>query len=236
MPSEEVDDDVAFQVLNQDNLPITVIGESMFRPLDGDPHKQKPNAIVYPTRRTNNLEENRNRQFTRSNGYINNEKNEYNLRKNVSNSHGNLNHTNSSSKLRVEDFQNPSFFSKFTKTLDAKLRKLQKDEKSPSRSPSRKNDGSKKPFVTVVKKGQFLEPPPEIAQLLGLKTEEKKEGKRLYAYASKPRILNRDGIRNGHISRCEAAARAAVGVIGAIAWLQGQEDQKDVNGNTKKLM
>lgn len=233
VPSDEVDDDVAFKVLNQDNLPVSIIGESILKPFNADSHKQKPNVIVYPTRRvTNTLEESKQHQFTRSNGYINaHDRNDYNLRKNISNSHGNLNHTNSASKLQIEDLHNQSVFTKFTKTLDAKLRKLQKDEKS--QSANKKTEISKKPFVTTVKKGQFLEPPPEIACLLGLKSEEpvKREEKTLYAYASKPTVLNRFDTRYGHRLRCEAAAKAAAYVVEAIAGIQNSILQKDINSN-----
>lgn len=133
VPSDEVDDDVAFKVLNQDNLPINIIGESVFKPFDRGNQKEKPNVIVYPTRRipnNNNLEQNKHKEFTKSNGSIYQEKNEYNL-KNLSNSHGNLNHTNSIAKA-AEFNSTPSLFSKFTKTLDAKLRKLQREEKAPT--------------------------------------------------------------------------------------------------------
>lgn len=238
VPSDEVDDDVAFKVLNQDNLPISIIGESILKPFNTDSHKQKPNVIVYPTRRVvNTLEDSKQRQFTKSNGYINaQDRNDYNLRKNISSSHGNLNHTNSTNKLQIEDLQNQTIFTKFTRTLDAKLRKLQRDEKV--QSPSKKPEISKKPFVTVVKKGQFLEPPPEIACLLGLRPEEsvKREEKKLYAYASKPTVLNRIDARHGHRMRCEAAVKAAACVVEAIAGIQNSILQKDINSNLSRKL
>lgn len=231
VPSDEVDDDVAFKVLNQDNLPINIIGESVFKPFDRGNQKEKPNVIVYPTRRIpNNLEQNKQKEFTKSNGHIYQENNDYNLR-NLSNSHGNLNHTNSIVK-GTEFNSTPSLFSKFTKTLDAKLRKLQRDEKSPNRKASESN--CKKPFVTTVKKGQFLEPPPEIASLLGIKVEEQQKresNKNLYAYASRPRVLNRNAFKGFHKARCEAAAKAVAGVMGAITGIHDEYASRDCNSN-----
>lgn len=237
---DETDDlDVAFKVLNQDNLPISIINSNVLKPFGTSFNKQKPNGIVYPTRRiTTNLEENKQRQFTKSNGHINNEENELNLKKNFSNSHGNLNHCNSAAKLKIQDLNNlPD--KRFTKTLDAKLRKLQRDEKI------KRYDNIKKPlFVTTVKKGQFLEPPPEVASLLGFKLEQpaaKKEEKKLYAYASKPRVLNRTPSsavsQNGHKARCEAAAKAAAVIASTLAGVSPTyETMKDKNFNiTKRL-
>lgn len=225
MSSDEVDDDVAFKVLNQDNLPITIIGEAILKPFGRENQKQKPNGIVYPTRRLDtNLEDNKQKPFTRSNGYINTtqDKNNYNLKKNFSVSHGNL---TSATKTKPQE----QIDAKFTKTLDAKLRKLQKETK---KAPS--HEAGKKPFVTTVKKGQFLEPPPEIATLIGIKVEEPKvkEVKKLYAYASEPRVLNRTPARNAHKTRCEAAAKAAACVVSAVAGMH--TDNVDVNSNVSK--
>lgn len=238
VPSDEVDDDVAFKVLNQDNLPINIIGESVFKPFDWGNQKDKPNVIVYPTRRIpNSLEQNKQKEFTKSNGHIYQDNYEYSL-KNFSNSHGNLNHTNTIAK-QAEFNSTPSLFSKFTKTLDAKLRKLQREEKSPNRKTSEAN--SKKPFVTTVKKGQFLEPPPEIANLLGIKVEEQQKretNKKLYAYASRPRVLNRNAVKGIHKARCEAAAKAVAGVMGAITGIHDEYTARDFNSNisSKKYM
>lgn len=92
-----------------------------------------------------------------------------------------------------------------SKNPDAKLRRLQKEEKQNKKAPV-DTTSSRKPFVTTVKKGQFLEPPPEIATLIGLKPEEPvkkeyKEEKRLYAYASQPRVLNRPQPKSLHQNR-----------------------------------
>lgn len=65
---------------------------------------------------------------------------------------------------------------------------------------------SRKPFVTTVKKGQFLEPPPEIATLIGIKLEEppyrrepkEKKEKILYAFACQPRVLNKPVSKSSH--------------------------------------
>lgn len=110
--SDEVEDDVAFKVLNQDNLPITIVGETILKPFGREQQKLKPNVIVHPTRRVvTNLEENKQKPFAKSNGHItgNTDKN---LKKNFSNSHGNLNHNTGSTKLKFDDLK-----SQFTKTL-----------------------------------------------------------------------------------------------------------------------
>lgn len=234
VPSDEVDDDVAFKVLNKDNLPVSVVGESILKPYENDGQKQKPNLVVYPTRRIqNNLEENKQKSFTKSHGQINDKEPDFNLYRNFSVSHGNLNHTN-----RIQTGHS-LYDARFTKTLDAKLKKLQREEKN--QSSNRKTDltANKKPFVTVVKKGQFLEPPPEIATLLGLpvKVEEpvKKEEKLMYAYESRPRVLNRGG-KQGHKTRCEAAARAAASVVGSIISFHDSDLKRDVNSNISKKL
>lgn len=240
VPSDEVDDDVAFKVLNQDNLPVSIVGESILKPFDRDGQKQKPNLVVYPTRRVpNNLEENKQRPFTKSHGHIDAKEPDFNLYRNYSVSHGNLNHNNSSNKLPVDDARSNSLYDvRFTKTLDAKLKKLQREEKLQASNKKGELNG-KKPFVTVVKKGQFLEPPPEIATLLGLpvKVEDivKREEKKLYAYESRPRVLNRGG-KQGHKARCEAAAKAAASIVGGIIGIQENEMKKDFNSNISKKL
>lgn len=228
IPQEEDEADCAFKILNQDNLPMNIVGESLLKPF-GASQKLKPNGIVLPQRRvTTNLEQ---KNFTKSNGAINitNERNAINnLKKNLSTSHGHLNHCNSSVKIRIEDLQNHGLDKNFTRNLDAKLRKLQRETNiSP---PVKKTDISAKPrFVTTVKKGEFLEPPPELANLLGLSSyeENKKEEKKLYAYASQPRILDRSVVKNGHKARCEAAAKAAEAAIEEEVIIT----KRDVNAN-----
>ncbi|KAJ8943379.1 hypothetical protein NQ318_002612, partial [Aromia moschata] len=216
MSSDEVEDDVAFKVLNQDNLPITIVGEAILKPFGREHQKHKPNVIVHPTRRiVTNLEENKQKPFTKSNGCIENDAR--GLRKNFSNSHGNLNHNNSS-KLKVEDLR--GLDARFTKTLDAKLRRLQKEEKL-SKKPQ-VDSTPRRPFVTT-------NHPPEVANLIGLKVEEpppKKDQnlvRKLYAYASQPRVLNRPVPKSVHQSRCEAAARAAAKLIGSVAGFRNEE-------------
>ncbi|XP_049822017.1 radial spoke head protein 3 homolog isoform X2 [Aethina tumida] len=226
--SEEVEDDVAFKVLNQDNLPITIRGEAILKPFGTENQKQKPNALVHPTRRVvTNLVENKQKPFAKSNGYIDHDVSDI-KRNNFSNSHGNLNHTNSATKAKSEDVKT-TLDTKFTRTLDAKLRKLQKEERSAKKTPVA--DANKKPFVTTVKKGQFLEPPPEIASLIGLRIEEpvvkKEDTRKLYAYFSQPRVLNRNPQRYVHQSRCEAAAKAAGKVTGAVIGVQKDDDEQE---------
>ncbi|CAH1973734.1 unnamed protein product [Acanthoscelides obtectus] len=210
--SDEVEDEVAFKILNQDNLPVTmtISGESIFKPFGGDALKLKPNVIVHPTRRIpTNLEENKQRPFAQSSGNIHRDEQKPMRRK--SSSHGNL------VKSKLEELKQ-QLDHKFTKTLDFKLRKLQKNEKQ-----NKKNaEISRKPFVTTVKQGEFLEPPPEIASLIGIKVEspspkkDTKEIQKLYAFASQPRVLNRPPAQVVHVSRCDAAAKAVAKVAGSV--------------------
>ncbi|KAJ8732366.1 hypothetical protein PYW08_015096 [Mythimna loreyi] len=72
-----------------------------------------------------------------------------------------------------------------------------KMDKSPS--PARKtrsrnatsNEGDKPRFVTTVRSGQFLLPPPELARILGLETlyPAKERDKIVYSYSSKPKAV-----------------------------------------------
>lgn len=232
IPSEELDDtEVAFKILNQDNLPIAIIGEAVFKPFGNENQKQKPNGIVYPTRRiTSNLEENKQKGFTKSNGCIDTNDNQK-LNKHVSISHGNLNHCNSAVKDKHDKHKARTLDNSFTKALDAKLRKLQKEEKHTS--SKMKTDTPRKPlFITTVKKGHFLDPPPEIANLLGFKIEQApvQKDKKLYAYASKPRVLNKSD--TAHRSRCETAAKAAASIASTVVGIQHFVNNiKDINSN-----
>ncbi|XP_031345318.1 radial spoke head protein 3 homolog isoform X2 [Photinus pyralis] len=234
IPSDDLDDsNTAFKIINQDNLPI-IIGESIFKPFGKDGQKFKPNGIVFPTRRiTGNLEDNRLKHLTKSNGYID-AQNVLNLHKNVSISHGNLNHCNSAVKDRTDKHKLRSLDNTFTKALDAKLRKLQKDDKQTAGMKS-KTDTPRKPFITTVKKGHFLDPPPEIACLFGFKVEPvvSKE-KKLYAYASQPRVLHK-AVDEVHKSKCEAASKAANCLSSpALTRTQRGEHVTDFNGNTSR--
>lgn len=61
----------------------------------------------------------------------------------------------------------------FNEVLNAKLRKIQDDEESMQKCrDSRRNESisqqRRKPFITTVKCGEFLMPPPEVAALLGI--------------------------------------------------------------------
>lgn len=228
--SGDPEEEVAFKVLNQDNLPIAIIGEQIVKPFGTNNQKLKPNVIVHPTRRiVTNLQENKDKAFTKSTSHI--EKKNKNLKGNLSNSHGNLNYTNSL-KLKIEDFKN-QIDTKFTKTLgkyilyrkifyqqfhyiyyylDAKLKRLQRDERNSKKVTT--DIISRKPFVTTVKTGKFLEPPSDAANSIGLKYEDSQKkdfrskrdakGKRekiYYAFASQPRVLNRPIPNNVHVSR-----------------------------------
>ncbi|KAG6465349.1 uncharacterized protein LOC119190693 [Manduca sexta] len=83
-------------------------------------------------------------------------------------------------------------------------------------------DSDKPRFVTTVKSGQFLLPPPEVATLLGLETlyPPQEREKIVYSYASKPKALasrskhsppepKKEMIPNGVVSSGTGAARRA---------------------------
>ncbi|XP_076255056.1 radial spoke head protein 3 isoform X2 [Rhynchophorus ferrugineus] len=244
MSSDETDD-VAFKVLNQDDLPnIAVIGETIFKPFGNDP-KLKPNLIVHPTRRVlTNLEENKQKGFAKSHGNIsNNVSNNKGLKKKFSSSSNQLNHNNSSSGIKIEDLKN-QVDSKFTKTLDAKLRRLQKEEKQCKKIYQTNHvDKHRKPFVTTVPKGTFLEPPHEIEKLFNkelaksIKENEskskKEDSKKLFTYASQPRVLNRSPANFVHVQKC-AAAFAAAKIIGSVAGLDFN-DKENANQNEQDI-
>nr|CAH7752181.1 unnamed protein product [Callosobruchus chinensis] len=227
--SDEIEEEVAFKILNQDNLPVTmtITGESILRPFGGDALKLKPNVIVHPTRRVpTNLEESKQKPFAQSSGNIQKDEKK-SLRRKLSSSHGNL------VKNKLEEFK-MQLDNRFTKTLDFKLRKLQKDEKLHNKKNAEMTL-SRKPFVTTVKKGEFLEPPPEIASLIGIKVEsppskkDTKELKKLYAFASQPRVLNRPPAQALHVSRCDAAAKAAAKVVGTIVGFKTDHEDSKVS-------
>ncbi|KAJ9581109.1 hypothetical protein L9F63_023714, partial [Diploptera punctata] len=90
------------------------------------------------------------------------------------------------------------------------------------------NDEQKKPlFITTVKTGKFLDPPPELAVLLGLThnlndsmtsstngssnslnasiKDRHQQQVLLYSFSSQPRVLH----QHHHRSRCDAAAKVA---------------------------
>lgn len=108
MPSEETDEpDSAFKILNQDNLPMTVVGEAIFKPFGRDSVKHKPNSLVFPTRRI----------FAKSDNDLASDLSDsyHNHVKDMSVSHGHLNHCNSATKTRPEASSVPLLNTNFTK-------------------------------------------------------------------------------------------------------------------------
>ncbi|XP_044743484.1 uncharacterized protein LOC123305746 isoform X2 [Chrysoperla carnea] len=255
----------AFQVINDDidPTPTTIPTTNKIKPLPTQSliKSEKPNVVVYPTRRIippqrspnggSNLEEQRQKNFTRSNGYIYTQTRNV-LTKNYSQSYSNINKND------------------FTKSLDAKLRKLQENDSPDPKQRSatsiknvtntkRNDDIERKPFVTVVKKGTFLRPPPVIAQKLLLEPEPDDAGrnekvhiaKKLYAYVSRPKVLNRsaddtNNSRRGvvptsgdklghkdsaHKARCDAAVKGAAMIAASVAGLA--RVKRDTNGDWK---
>ncbi|XP_025420650.1 radial spoke head protein 3 homolog B-like isoform X2 [Sipha flava] len=79
---------------------------------------------------------------------------------------------------------------RFARNLDAKLKKLQRREGGDG--AAKRAAASRKPvFVTTVKTGIFLDPPPDLAALLGLDHDHDRaaDSDRYYSYSSKPRAL-----------------------------------------------
>lgn len=127
--------------------------------------------------------------------------------------------------------------------------------KSRSRNAPSSMDGDKPRFVTTVKCGQFLLPPPEVARILGLETlyPTKEREKVMYSYSSKPKVVaprakrcvlekkaeaklpNGDvveGVRRPHAGEVFGGVRALIaGVVGMTHMLE-KHDQPYVTHNT----
>ncbi|XP_072398575.1 uncharacterized protein [Diabrotica undecimpunctata] len=228
------EDQLAFKVINQDNFPIVVVGQPILKPFDQSVQKNKPNLIVHPIRRISKTVEDAKQKVTeRPTGLLSSSnENTVKVRKNLSSSHGNLCHNNSTVQMKLEDLGNQLELENFNKILDSKLKRLQKNENKQQKPSYSDPPTSRKPFVTTVKKGQFLEPPPEIALLMGVKIEEPKvvkknpkELKKLYAFASQPRLLSRTPPRSVHQSRCEAAAWAAAKLVGTVVGVKNENEK-----------
>ncbi|XP_011059504.1 PREDICTED: radial spoke head protein 3 homolog isoform X3 [Acromyrmex echinatior] len=108
----------------------------------------------------------------------------------------------------------------FNEVLNAKLKKIQEQAEAEQGRKSLKKSilPQKKPFITTVKTGEFLMPPPEVAALLGIapsgKNEEeeavdgcplKSRFKSLVSLAKRPEVRH-----NSHNARCPAALKATV--------------------------
>jgi len=106
----------------------------------------------------------------------------------------------------------------FNEVLNAKLKKIQEQAEAEQgrKSPKKSILSQKKPFITTVKTGQFLMPPPEVAALLGIapssNEEETTDGcplksrfKPLISLAKRPEVRH-----NSHNARCPAALKATV--------------------------
>lgn len=118
--------------------------------------------------------------------------------------------TRSSIVLSTEDFN---------EVLNAKLKKIQEQAEAEQgrKSPKKSIPPQKKPFITTVKTGEFLMPPPEVAALLGIalpsgNEEEAADGcplksrfKSLVSLAKRPEVRH-----NSHNARCPAALKATV--------------------------
>lgn len=156
------------------------------------------------------------KQFSRSNDHLvlaslqNNQSNP--LKTKHSKSQGNLNRDKSDNKapmtMSTEDFN---------EVLNAKLRKVREEEDhGKAKKLYTGNNNSfvtRKPFITTVKTGEFLLPPPEVASLLGITLNSGSSGGEEASLRSKFRPLaslaKRPEVRHqSHNSRCQAALRA----------------------------
>ncbi|CAG9853769.1 unnamed protein product [Phyllotreta striolata] len=229
--TEPAEEDAAFRILNRDDLPMAIIGRPILKPFGTD----KPNLVVRPTRR-----DDKKSTFDESGGdpFDSN-------RKSLNDSRGYLRHYNSLDQAKRDELTDIDELEHFTKVLDSKLKRLQKEETKLKKKTTTTVDAApatascKKPFVTTVKKGQFLEPPPELATLIGIKTEESKrkipkENGKLYAFASRPRVLSRTPPKNVHQTRCEAAAWAAAKLVGTVVGVRQEEPRIIRNISTQK--
>lgn len=98
----------------------------------------------------------------------------------------------------------------FFNSLDTKLRGLGGAPQRQKRSPPSKPLDNRPMFVTTVKTGIFLEPPPELAAILGLHgysngssvstgSLHPSEDVVMYSYASRPRVVNnRNATKNNN--------------------------------------
>lgn len=128
-----------------------------------------------------------------------------------SKSQGNLNRDKPDGKapmiLSTEDFN---------EVLNAKLRKVQEEEDHgrAKKLYSGNNNSfvTRKPFITTVKTGEFLMPPPEVASLLGITltnpiggddTSPRSKFRPLVSIGKRPEVKHQS-----HNSRCHAALKA----------------------------
>lgn len=98
----------------------------------------------------------------------------------------------------------------FISTLDAKLRNLEEEGKRRKAKKRSVSLDSRPMFITTVKTGIFLEPPPELAVLLGYSrtgnvssssTTSQKSGEELmYSFSSQPRVLNNNNKPKAKVS------------------------------------
>ncbi|XP_043259798.1 radial spoke head protein 3 homolog B [Colletes gigas] len=107
----------------------------------------------------------------------------------------------------------------FNEVLNAKLKRIQDLEKEEQRKSAKRNQiFRKKPFITTVKTGEFLMPPPEVAALLGIGPNPndaddtdsftcplRSRFKSLVSLAKKPEVRH-----SSHNARCPAALKATV--------------------------
>ncbi|XP_015591817.1 radial spoke head protein 3 homolog B isoform X2 [Cephus cinctus] len=205
---EDKDHPPAFTILQKDGL------ESSLPMLHVD-NEDEEDAKIRRENNKNNLYNQK--RFSKSNDHLVLASLQYNqanpLKKRHSKSHGNLNQdkkdTKSSMTLSTEDFN---------EVLNAKLRKIQEEEESRKMKKLYTGNNNtfvtRKPFITTVKTGEFLMPPPEVACLLGINLNNHENGE---TQESHPRskfrplvsLTKRPEVRHeSHNARCHAALKA----------------------------
>ncbi|XP_075970104.1 radial spoke head protein 3 [Anticarsia gemmatalis] len=129
----------------------------------------------------------------------------------------------SQSHPRIDDIE-PGSDKKVSPNMDKSP-----ERKTRSRNAPSSTDGDKPRFVTTVKSGQFLLPPPEVARVLGLETlyPPPEREKMVYSYSSKPKVVaprsrrsvpdkKQEGVvPNGDVAEC-ARRRHAAEVFGGV--------------------
>lgn len=104
------------------------------------------------------------------------------------------------SKVPRQAYSLPTSDDSFINTLDAKLKSLEKEKKKKKKGARAVSFEHRPMFITTVKTGIFLDPPPELAALLGYSkssnassgsTGSQKSGVDvMYSFSSQPRVLN----------------------------------------------
>ncbi|KAF7994473.1 hypothetical protein HCN44_003945 [Aphidius gifuensis] len=180
----------AFKIINRDNLqttlPIIHFNQMNSDDINNDINNEINNNI---TKINNKKNLNKKKCISRSNDHLvlaslqNNQKTpiQNNGKKKIkSKSHDNLINIDADNKKKLGKKLMNISTENFNDVLNAKLRKIQEQEENEmakkinkkiinnNNTNNNNNINMKKPFITTVKSGEFLMPPPEVAALLGM--------------------------------------------------------------------